>query len=576
MVAAGVGLLLAGPAAAQRAAAPVDLLLHDAAIYTFHWPDPDREGRPAAGAPVRGGRWTPDANWIAITDGRITALGRGAPTAALRRDARTVRALAGATVLPGFVESHGHYTELGEAAAEADLNGVTTMDEMVARVRRHAETRPADEWLVGAGWDEGTWADHLPDHAALSAAFPDRPVVLKGRRGFGILGNAAALAAAGIGNTTPAPSGGEIVRRADGSPTGVLLNRAVPLLRDAIPARTLAQRTAIVRDGLAAILRAGYVTGHHAGVYGDYLAAYEALAARDALPVRMQLFLAARAGNDSVFAAWLPRGPTRDREAMLQVRGVKGYYDGSLGSRGALLLDDYADQPGTRGIGGRAYGFPDTLVLAAMRAGFQAAIHAIGDGGNRAVLDFYAAAFAATPALRAGRHRVEHAQVVAPADLPRFGALGLVASMEPPHAVEDAPWVPARLGPARVAGAYAWRSLRRGGALLVFNSDLLGSDFGIGYGLHSAITRTDRDGRPPGGWRPTERVTIEEAIRAYTVWPARASGLEDRTGILAPGRWADLTVLSADPLNAAPDALLALQPRMTVVAGRVAWEASAP
>lgn len=569
-------LLHAASAGAQRAVVPrADLLLHGANVYTFRWPDPDVEGRPAPGAPVQRGRWTPDANWIAITGGRITALGRGTPPAALRRDARSVRDLRGATVLPGFVESHGHYTELGEAAAEADLAGVTTVEEMVARVRRHAAGRPAGQWLVGAGWDEGAWADQLPDNALLNAAFPDRPVVLKGRRGFGILGNAAALAAAGVGAATTAPSGGEIIRRADGSLTGVLLNRAVPLLREAIPARTLAQREAIVRFGLEAIRREGYVAGHHAGVYGDYLAAYESLAAQDALPVRVQLFLAARAGNDSTFAAWLPRGPTRDPEALLQVRGVKGYYDGSLGSRGALLLNDYTDQPGTRGIGGAAYGFRDSLVLAAMRAGFQAAIHAIGDAGNRAVLDFYAQAYAADPQLRAGRHRIEHAQVVAPEDRPRFGALGLVASMEPPHAVEDAPWVPARLGAERATGAYAWRSLRRGGALLLFNSDLLGSDFGIGYGLHSAVTRTDRDGQPPGGWLPSERVTIEEAIRAYTVWPARASGLEDRTGVLAPGRWADLTVLSADPLNAAPADLLALRAHLTIIAGRIGFEAAA-
>lgn len=568
---------LALGAACRPAPSPdhtADLLLINGRVYTFTWPDPDRDGAPSPAAPYREGRWTHDADWVAMRRGQILATGRGAPPDSLRGSGTDVRDLHGDVVLPGFVESHGHYTELGESATEVDLSGVTTEAELVRRVLAFAKSAAPGEWIVGSGWDEGEWANHLPTEAPLTAALPNTPVVLKGRRGFGILGNRAALSAAGITRDTRSPSGGEIVHDARGEPTGVLLNRAVPLLKDAIPVPSLDKKKRIVREGLLAIQRAGYVTGHHAGVYADYLPAYVALAAADSLPVRVQLMLAARAGTEQVMQAAIAAGPTKDLEAWLQQRGVKAYYDGSLGSRGAKLLADYSDQPGTRGVAGAAYGFPDSLVEAAMLAGFQVGIHAIGDGGNHDVLDFYQAVFARHPELRARRHRIEHAQVIAPDDFARFGALGLVASMEPPHAVEDAPWAEQRLGPVRVRGAYAWRTLRRNGVTLIFNSDLRGSDYAIFYGLHGAVTRTDRTGAPTGGWYPEQAVTPEEAVRAYTVWPAYASGLESRTGTIAPGRWADLTVVSIDPLNVGtetPAALLDGRVRMTVIGGRVAF-----
>jgi predicted amidohydrolase YtcJ len=290
--------------------------------------------------------------------------------------------------------------------------------------------------------------------------------------------------------------------------------------------------------------------------------------------MRVEAMLAVGVPGAPDVAEWTQRGPTTDREAMLQIRAVKAYYDGSLGSRGAKLLDDYADQPGHRGIAGADYGFDPEAVEAFMAAGFQAGIHAIGDAGNRDVLDFYEAVFSRQPDARVLRHRVEHAQVVHPDDIARFGALGLVASMEPGHAVEDSPWAEDRLGPDRVRGAYAWRSLRQGGALLIFNSDFTGTDWSPFYGFYAATTRRMKDGTPADGWIPEEAVTAEEALRAYTVWPARASGIEDRTGTLAPGKWADLTVLDLDPLNTPSDSLLSGFVRMTVVGGVVRFDAT--
>lgn len=558
------------------AAEPADLVLTNARIYTLTWSDPDPEGNPAGDAPYVDGVWSPDAQAVAIRGDRILAVGTLADMAAHVAEGTTVVDLDGATVIPGLVESHGHYNELGEKAERVDVSGAKTVAEMAELLTPRLATAAPGEWVLGSGWDEGAWADDLPTEGALSAVSPDNPVVLLGRRGFGLLANRRALDVAGISAETPSPSGGEVVKGASGEPTGVLLNRARSLILDVIPAASLAQKQRMLGYGLNAMAEAGYVAVHHAGVYADYMPAYEALAAEGALPVRVEVMLAARPENAALMETWIERGPTPADERMLWVRAVKAYYDGSLGSRGAALLEDYSDQQGHRGVSGDEYGFPEDMVTRAIGAGFQVGVHAIGDAGNRAVLDYYQRALADTPH-PAVHHRIEHAQIVHPDDFARFGALGLVASMEPGHAVEDSPWAEDRLGPERIRGGYAWRSLRRAGAGLIFNSDLAGTDYDIFYGLHCAITRTDRAGNPPGGWHPEQAVTAEEALRAYTVWPARASGKADLTGTLAPGRWADLTVLSIDPLmvgSTEPHKLLDGQVRMTVVAGQIVYAAS--
>jgi len=551
-----------------------DLILTNAKVYTLSWSEPDLEGQPAADAPYGEGNWTPDAEAVALKDGLILAVGSAEEIDAYSGSATEVRDLAGATVIPGLVESHGHYEELGELAEEVDLVGVTTEDEMVARVMARAENAPEGEWIVGAGWDEGEWANHLPTNSRLNELWPNRPVVLKGLRGFGVLGNTAALDAAGIDRDTPAPSGGEIVKDASGEPTGVLLNRAVPLLRGAIPERTLEQRKRVILYGLNAILEAGYVAGHHAGVYSDYMPAYLALAEEDALPVRVETMLATREPNRVVVEEWIERGPTKNPTDRLQVRSIKGYYDASLGSRGAKMIDGYSDMPGEHGLAGAEYGFLEDLVVRSIAAGFQAGLHAIGDGGNHDILDLYERVFAEYPEARGLRHRVEHAQIVHPDDFARFGELGLVASMQPAHAVEDSPWAEDRVGPERVLGAYAWRTMRQNGVPLLFNSDLSGTDFDIFYGLHSAITRTDKNLEPAGGWYPAQSLTPEEALRGYTVWAAYASSREDFTGTIEPGKWADLTVLSIDPLDVGtrdPHRLLQGEILMTIVEGEITF-----
>lgn len=276
--------------------------------------------------------------------------------------------------------------------------------------------------------------------------------------------------------------------------------------------------------------------------------------------------------DSTLHRQWIARGPFTSANGTLVVRSVKAYYDGALGSRGAQMLSDYADRPGHRGVSGGAYGFNQQLVADAMSAGLQVGIHAIGDAGNRATLDFIDSVTRAAPKARGLRHRVEHAQVVSPPDIARFAALGVIASVQPPHAVEDKGWAETRVGAERMAGAYAWRTLRRAGAAMVFSSDLPGSDWSPFYGLHSAITRQDTSGAPAGGWYPGERMTAEEAVRGYTVWSAFAGFDEADAGTIAVGKRADFTVLDVDPFRASPAELLRGKVVLTVSRGRVTFQ----
>lgn len=548
---------------------PADLLLVGGRVYTLAWPNPEPDGQPAASAPHDADGWRPDAEAVAIRDGEIVFAGSRADAEALRGPETIVRDLDGATVLPGLIDAHVHLAELGASLERVDLTGVETEDEAIARVIARAEATPAGEWIVGWGWDEGAWANRYPDMRRLSEAVPDHPVALRGLHSFAVWGNRLAFARAGLTADTPDPTGGEIRRDAKGQPTGVLINNAGQLLMDAMPAPSDAQLAARVSSALRALAEAGYTVVHEAGADAHLLRVLDQLAAADALPVRVYAMLAAR--DTALIDEWRVRGPRTD-PGPLVVRSIKAFYDGAMGSRGAFFFHDYSDRPGHRGTGGAGYGFDRDRMAAMMRAGFQVVIHAIGDRANREALDFVETVYAEDAATRATRPRVEHAQVVHPDDLPRFASLGVIASMQPAHAVEDMPWAEARIGPDRLHGGYAWRSLRRAGARLVFNSDLPATDYDIFYGLHSAVTRQNRSGAPEGGWRAGEAMTIEEAVRGWTTWAAHAGFEERRAGVIAAGRPADLTVVDIDPFTVGetePGRLLRGRVVLTLLGGRV-------
>lgn len=561
----------AGEASAEKAAA--DLILTNAHVYTLAWPDPSVEGAIDAAAPHDANGWRPDAEAVAIKAGEIVFVGDADGALAFKGFDTRIVDLAGATVTPGLVDSHTHILELGAKLAAVDLTGIATEDEAVALVAARAAETPKGEWILGAGWDEGAWASHYPDKTKLSAAVPDHPVALDGLHGFAMWVNQAALDAGGVTAATPVPVGGDMRLGLDGAPNGLFLNNATTIIDNIIPPPSRAEVTARILRGLNRMAQDGYVTVHDAGVGAEYQAALEELEREGRLPIRFYSMLSLR--DEDLIRAWIAKGPDADNDSFLVTGSVKAYYDGALGSRGARLIEDYSDTPGHRGLSGDGYGFNEALLSEVMRAGFQVGIHAIGDAGNREALDILARIEQAAPATRANRNRIEHAQVVSPQDMPRFAALDVIASMEPPHAMEDKGWAEARLGPDRIKGAYAWRSLRRAGARLIFNSDNPGSDHDIFYGLHSAVTRKDKQLQPDGGWFAQERVSIDEAMRAYTTWAAYAGFRENDTGVIAPGRWADLTVMNIDPFVAAetaPDDLLHGRILMTIVDGEVAFD----
>ena len=554
---------------------PADLVLINGRVYTFAWGEPDRNGRPAEDAPYGPGGWHPDATAIAVEHNAILYIGDDAGIGRFIGEHTRVVDLDGATVLPGLIDAHTHVFNLGATLEQIDLVGVATEEEAVARVVARAGDVAPGTWLIGYGWDEGAWADDYPDKTLLTARLPNHPVLMRGLHSFAVWGNQAALDAAGITAQTVVPDGGRLPLDDEGEPTGLLLDRATALLTEAVPepgAEQLEQRFLL---GLEEMAESGYTMVHEAGLDSRQMRALENLAASGRLPVRVYAMLSAR--DDALLRQWMEWGPDVDGTDNLMTRSVKAFYDGALGSRGARLLEDYADMPGHRGVSGDDYGFDEELVAEMMAAGFQANIHAIGDAGNRETLDFFDRALSRYPAARQLRHRIEHAQVVQPGDFWRFRTLGLIASVQPPHAMEDRTWVADRIGEQRAQGAYAWRTFRQIRVPLAFSSDLPGSDHDIFYGLLAAMTRRDKELMPAGGWRPEQRMTPEEAIRGYTSWAAFASFVEDTRGSLAIGLWADMTVMNIDPLVVgSTDADRLAQGRivMTIVGGQVIYESS--
>jgi len=530
---------------------PATLILTNARIYSLTG-DTDTPGG--------------DAQAIALAGNTIVALGDTAAIDVYRGPATTTYDLNGATVLPGLIESHTHVFELGRKLEQVDLVDAKNEAEAVALVAARATAVPDGEWIIGHGWDEGAWANNYPSKTLLSEQLPNHPVLMQSLHGFAVWGNDYALREAGIAAETPTPVGGEIRRDANGEPTGLFLNRATVLLRNALPVPADDDLRRQLLLALNQMAQDGYVAVHEAGVTEQQMRVLQALEAEGALPLRFYAMLSLR--EPKLIEEWIERGPTEDPTRMLVARAVKAYFDGALGSRGARLLADYSDQPGHRGISGAGYAFDQDLARRVVERGFQIAIHAIGDAGNRATLDLIESAQASNTE----RHRIEHAQVIHPDDLSRFRELGVIASMQPPHAVEDKTWAEARLGSERVKGAYAWRALLDDGASVIFNADNPGSDHSIFYGLHAAVTRRDKTLQPSEGWYADQALSMGETLRAYTAWAAHASFSENHTGRLEPGRWADLTVLDIDPFEVAendPAELLKGNVLMTIVNGEV-------
>ncbi|WP_343225388.1 amidohydrolase [Lysobacter enzymogenes] len=506
-------------------------------------------------------------------DGKILAVGGRADLLRLYPKAKHLD-LGAATIVPGLIDAHAHVFELGINQLQADLTGARSKAEAVQRLRDYARTLPAGQWLIGHGWDQNDWADaRFPEAADLDAAFPDRPVWLQRVDGHAGWANSAAMRAAGrdLGGDWQ-PDGGRILRDGDGRATGVFIDDAMFLVERARPPLQAAAVEQALSLGMQAAARHGLTGVHDAGVDLNTLRAYQRLADRKQLPLRITAFAA---GDGDALEALCRDGLYQHPSGRLKMRTVKLYADGALGSRGAALLQDYSDDHGNRGLLRMSPEAMAKAIAKARRCGVQVATHAIGDRGNREVLDLYAKALGDDAAKTDHRWRIEHAQILAPQDLPRLAALHVIASMQPTHATSDMPWAEQRLGPRRIDGAYAWRQLRDSGARLALGSDFPVESVDPRLGLFAAATRTDADGKPQGGWHPEEKLTAFEALRGFTLDAAYAGFAENEVGSLAVGKRADFVVLAQDPLAVEPQALRELTVLGTYVDGAAVWQEAA-
>ena len=550
-----------------------DLILYNAKVYSLNWQEPSLLGKPAADAPHNSKGWQPDAQAIVVLKNKIIYVGSDQDALKYKTKSTELVDLKSAVIIPGLIDSHAHVAELGEMLHRVNLIDVASPQEAIDRILAFTKNSEKGQWIIGQGWDEGAWANNYPTRQMLDQYFPDNPVYLRSLHGFGGWGNTLAFKMAGIDKSTDIPVGGEILKDEQGELLGIVLNRATKLMNESIPETSDKQFQKFIFDGLQQMAKDGFVSIHQAGASTQHMQSFENLRKDNNLPIRVYAMLSAR--DEPLSRKWISKGPYSDPEGFLDVMSVKAYYDGALGSRGARLLEDYSDKPGHKGISGDGYGFNGEIVTDLMVAGFQVGVHAIGDAGNRETLDYFKSVFEKKPVTMNNRHRIEHAQIIHPDDIPRFSDLSIIASMEPPHAVEDKTWAEDRLGAQRIKYAYAWRTLRKAGVALTFNSDSPGSDHTIFYALHAAITRRDKNLEPTDGWYSEQNMSAEETIRAYTNWAAYSQFRENDTGILKAGYWADMTVLDIDPFQLAetnPAGLLDGKVLMTVVAGKIVFK----
>lgn len=519
----------------------------------------------------------PSAEAVAITGGRISAVGSTSELLATKGAGTQIMDLDGATVVPGFKESHGHFVGIGRARMVLNLVGTKSWDEVVSRVGEAARSRPAGSWIVGRGWHEEKWETRprrqlrgFPTHHDLSAVSPDHPVFLTRADGHAGFANARAMALMGINIETKGPPGGEIIRDEDGQATGVFIDRAQGLIRPPNPTEADLQQA--IRLATEECLRKGITFFDDAGADLETIALYQALARKGQLGLRIYAMIQ---GLENL-KRFGPPQPGGD-DAFLSVRSVKLAIDGALGSRGARLLEPYVDDPGNQGLWVTDPEAVREAALYGMENGFQVNVHAIGDAGNRAVLDAFEGAMKAYPEEKDVRFRDEHSQILDDQDIPRFGRLGVIASIQGIHATSDLPWATDRLGAARVLeGAYVWQKLLKAGAVVINGTDAPVEDVDPLRSFYASVTRQSEAGTPPGGYQPDQRLSRQEALRSYTKDAYWASFAEKNGGTIEPGKWADLTILSKDILSVPDNQILGTRVLYTIVNGNVAYQAAAP
>ncbi|HEX4629602.1 MAG TPA: amidohydrolase [Chthoniobacterales bacterium] len=551
-------LVFSGLASAVFAAEPVQTVFVNGNIYTMN------ERQPRAEA-------------IGVKGDRIIFVGSNADAKKYQTNgARTVD-LAGKTVLPGLTDSHCHIFGIGERELTLNLEGTNTLEDFLAKVKERVAKTEAGKWITGRGWIETFWKPpQFPTRADLDKIAPDNPVVLTRADGHAVIANSAALRIAKIDKETPNPFGGEILKdKQTGEPTGMLLDHAQELIQKNIPQPTEAERREAFIVGVKRELSLGWCEIQNAGSNLDDIAPMRQ--ALEAGQCKIRVYNAAYSPGPAG-AALLRDGPALNAfDHHFTQRTIKVVFDGALGSRGAALLAPYSDAPDTSGFLREKESELPPIFEEALRKGIQIETHAIGDRANRVILDLYENAMKAVPPeqrkIREPRWRVEHAQILSAQDLPRFAKLGIIASMQPSHAISDLFFAPARLGKDRLAGAYAWQSLLKSGAIICGGSDAPVERGEPMIEFYAAVSRKSIKGESADGWHPEQAVSREQALKMFTSASAYAAFEENDKGSLEPGKLADLTVLSADIMKISEPEILTTKCVMTVIGGEIVYEA---
>lgn len=473
----------------------------------------------------------------------------------------------GMTLLPGLIDAHGHVIGLGNNLSRLDIRDADSVEEVGKLLAAFSKENPKG-WILGRGWDQTRWTPStFPTAEDLDRFVKDRPVVLTRVDGHAIWVNSQAMALAGINAQSQSPAGGEIIRHASGNPTGVFIDKAESLVRKYIPPTSSAHLSQSLNKAGAHLLSLGITSAHDAGIDKQTWKLYRSRAETQTLPLRIYAMLSAA---DPQLDSMLQAGVYKDKRDMLSIRSVKIYADGALGSRGAALLKEYKDRQGYRGLMLEQPQHLEQLISQAVRHGFSAHTHAIGDRANRLVLDSYEKVFKTTGG-KLLRNRIEHAQIIEPGDIPRFKTLNIIPSMQPIHATSDMHMAEQRLTDEQLQGAYAWQTFLQQGSKVAAGSDFpveLANPF---HGLHAAVTRMNAQQSPQQGWRNHERLTRKQALQAFTLDAAYAAFQEFKLGSLEQGKWADFILLDKDYFKVPEKEIRDIQVMQTWIAGQLRY-----
>ncbi len=538
---------------------PADLILINGNIYTMD----DQQ---------------PRAEAIASREGKFIYVGNNREALSYRNGTTEVIDLKGKTVLPGLIDSHGHFMPMGFSKMELDLEGVASYEDLIAKVKEAVSHAEPGQWITGRGWHQSKWAhipgevvEGFPTHKLLSDVSPDNPVFLYHESGHAALANAKAMQIAGISRNSKFEGNGRIMKDGKGNPTGIFIENATGLIQKYVPEPGISEKKKAFHLAVDNCLRNGITSFHDAGVGDGTIDLYKNML--DSGEMKVRLYVMILGSDTSLIDQYMKKGPEIGLgNNYLTIRSIKLFSDGALGSRGAWLLQPYSDMPGQYGGPVEDSAFIYETAMKGIRHGFQVCTHAIGDRANREVLNIYEKVFQENPDVKNPRFRVEHAQHLSPQDIPRFARLGVIASMQTVHMSYDMPWAIDRLGEKRIEeGAYAWQKILKTGAKIIEGTDVPVVPIDPIANFYAAVTRKTLKGTPPGGYQPEEKMTREQALRAYTLDAAYGEFDENIKGSIVPGKLADLTIVSKDIMKIPEDEILSTKVSMTIINGEVVY-----